>query len=274
MHNNTSMWKRLGLRSAALLLCAVAVARAQVATPQSEPVRDNSFLVEEAFNQPAGVVQHVLVLEAPTKGGLSFTLGEEWPIRGMRHQFSFSVPVQRPAIGGLTGVGDVGLHYRYQLLGVSGGRTYLAPRMSVLLPTGDEALGTGAGGATIEALAPLTLEFSRVSFNANLGGSLTPRARDGSGIVAATNTITAGGSAMWATTRTFNLLLEALWNRETTVAGLAERGFTVSSGFRWAQDFAGGTQLVRGVAYSITRGSDATTRAVILYLSIEHAFSR
>lgn len=276
MVNNTNAWVRPGCRAAALLLLAGTIAGAQSTTPAPEPVRDNSFLVEEAFNQPAGVVQHVALLDAPSQGGMSLTVGEEWPLGGMRHQFSYSIPLQRAAVGGLTGLGDVGVHYRYQLAGLSGGRTYLAPRVSVYLPTGDEALGMGAGGTTLEALAPLTLELSRVSFNGNLGGSVTPKARDGSGNVAATSAITAGASVMWAATRSFNLLLETLWTRETIVVGpsqvVPERELTVSSGFRWAQDFAGNVQLVRGAAYTITRGPDGTSRGGVLYISIEHSF--
>ena len=278
MHNKTNLWVRCGARAAAIILFSAASLDAQASTPAPEPVRDNSFLVEEAFNQPAGVVQHVALVDAPSKGGLSFTLGEEWPIRGMRHQLSYSIPVQRAAIGGLTGIGDIGIHYRYQLAGIAGGRRFLAPRLSVYLPSGDEALGMGAGGTTFEALAPLTLELRKVSFNGNLGGSITPRARDGAGNVAGTSSITAGVSLMWVATRTFNLLLETLWSRETTVVGPAqvfpERELTVSPGFRWAQDFGGDVQLVRGAALSITRGPEGITRAAVFYLSIEHPFSR
>ena len=281
MSTNANLWVRLGARATLILLCAHRIVSAQHSpAPDSlpEPVRDNSFLVEEAFNQPAGVVQHVLVLDAPNKGGMSLTFGEEWPIRGMRHQFSYSIPVQRAAIGGLTGIGDVGVHYRYQLLGMSGGATYLAPRLTVLLPTGDASLGMGAGGTTFEALVPLTLERRALSFNANLGGSITPRARDGAGNVAGASSLAAGGSVMWATTRTFNLLLETMWSRETSVVGpsqvLPQEEFTISPGFRWAQDFAGDVQLVRGVALSLTHGPDGTTRAALFYLSIEHPFTR
>ena len=42
-------------------------------------VQDNSFLIEEAYNQEAGVVQHILNLQRADRDWfLSFT--QEWPV--------------------------------------------------------------------------------------------------------------------------------------------------------------------------------------------------
>jgi hypothetical protein len=41
--------------------------------------------------------------------------------------------------------GDIALNYRYELRGADE-RVALAPRLSVLLPTGDETKGLGGGG--------------------------------------------------------------------------------------------------------------------------------
>ena len=105
-------------RAAALQLVLAALqwepARAQ------EPIADNSFLIEEAYNQEAGVVQHIGTFARPDGGGAwdaSFT--QEWPLLGMRHQISYTVPVAYEEGPG-AGLGDVGLNYRYQLVGVSG----------------------------------------------------------------------------------------------------------------------------------------------------------
>lgn len=35
---------------------------------QDVPIADNSFLIEEAYNQEAGVVQHISTFEMPTRG--------------------------------------------------------------------------------------------------------------------------------------------------------------------------------------------------------------
>lgn len=71
---------------------------AEVSRP-SEGIQDNSFLVEEAYNQEAGVVQHILNI-SPDVGrnnnpgerewALNFT--QEWPVFSQTHQFSYTVP--------------------------------------------------------------------------------------------------------------------------------------------------------------------------------------
>ncbi|MGH7645292.1 MAG: transporter, partial [Gemmatimonadales bacterium] len=117
-------------------------ALAPPATAQ-QPIRDNSFLLEEAYNQEAGVVQHISAFLAPRDGGeWLYTLTQEWPLGGARHQLSFTLPVQH--LSGLTRVADIALNYRYQLVG-PGGRTAVAPRLSVFLPTGDHEQRIGAG---------------------------------------------------------------------------------------------------------------------------------
>ena len=53
-------------------------------------LQDNSFLIEEAYNQEAGVVQHVGSLPpAEPRLGVSPST-EEWPIRSQTHQFSYT----------------------------------------------------------------------------------------------------------------------------------------------------------------------------------------
>ena len=60
--------------------------------PLAKGIQDNSFLVEEAYNQEPGVVQHILNLLVTSKAGQkesspSFT--QEWPIFSQQHQFSY-----------------------------------------------------------------------------------------------------------------------------------------------------------------------------------------
>ena len=62
--------------------------------PRPAHIADNSFLVEEAYNQESGVVQHVSTFSRPDGGGAwDFAFTQEWPFRGMRHQLSYTVPV-------------------------------------------------------------------------------------------------------------------------------------------------------------------------------------
>ena len=52
-------------------------------------VQDNSFLIEEAYNQEAGVVQHIFNLRRQGHDW-SFAFTQEWPVGSQTHQFSYS----------------------------------------------------------------------------------------------------------------------------------------------------------------------------------------
>ena len=72
-----------------------------------EPIADNSFLIEEAYNQEAGVVQHISTFVRPDGGGAwAYSFTQEWPFPGMRHQLSYTIPVLHDRARG-TGLGDI-----------------------------------------------------------------------------------------------------------------------------------------------------------------------
>lgn len=54
-------------------------------------IQDNSFLIEEAYNQEAGVVQHINNLRRQGRDW-SYTFIQEWPIGSQTHQFSYNIP--------------------------------------------------------------------------------------------------------------------------------------------------------------------------------------
>src|SRR5512143_1899109 len=105
------------LRALLLSACLLPSLRAQEA-PADPGIQDNSFLVEEAYNQEPGVVQHISTfLRDRQTGDWIYTFTQEWPVGGLAHQLSLTVPVQRLASspdGGRRGFGDVALNYRYQ----------------------------------------------------------------------------------------------------------------------------------------------------------------
>jgi hypothetical protein len=58
----------------------------------SAPIQDNSFLVEEAYNQEDGVVQHISSFERLTNShDWVYTQTDEWPLRSLRHQVSITL---------------------------------------------------------------------------------------------------------------------------------------------------------------------------------------
>lgn len=245
--------------------------------PAAAPIKDNSFLIEEAYNQEAGVVQHISTFTRPSSGGgWAFSFTQEWPVKGMKHQFSYTVPIINAAN---TGVGDVALNYRYQLVGLEGGKLAVAPRLSAVVPSGDEAKGMGTGAFGIQANLPVSIELSRAfTMHANAGATLTPSAKNAVGNEATTSSFAAGGSLIWLATSTFNVMLESVWTSSEAVVGadLTDRSSSavIAPGVRKAFNLSGGMQIVPGVAYVKGLGDNRAQKDWFFYLSIEHPFQR
>src|SRR5215813_3304499 len=111
-------------------LCVSAVSAQEPAKP--EPISDNSFLIEEAYNQEPGVVQHINTFMRTRGGDWLYTFTQEWPVKSMKHQLSFTVADQ--SLDRQHGIGDTAINYRYQLL--NGAKVAISPRVSLLIPTG------------------------------------------------------------------------------------------------------------------------------------------
>src|SRR5437773_2604871 len=110
-------------------------AAAQSAAPnaaQKWEIIDNSFLVEEAFNQEAGVFQNIFTWARSRDGSWDAAFTQEWPAPNMAHQFSYTLGFSHA--GSATGIGDVLLNYRYQLRAESARAPALSPRVSLILP--------------------------------------------------------------------------------------------------------------------------------------------
>ena len=221
-------------------------------------IADNSFLIEEAYNQEAGVVQHISTFSRP-EGGSAWDFGftQEWPFRGMQHQLSYTVPVLH-ADGSGTGLGDILLNYRYQLVGDGETPLHVAPRLSVILPTGSEDEGRGAGSVGLQTNLPVSYVLSdALAAHGNAGLTLEGESGDLDANL--------GASAIWRVHRSVNLMLETVWESSQDDVVL------LNPGVRWAFDFASGLQIVPGVAYTFALGADDAD-AIFLYLSFEHPF--
>ncbi len=102
---------------------------------------------------------------------------------GPTHQLSISVPFQHLDTDRASRLGDVFLNYRYQLTG--GGdedRVSIAPRVSVILPSGNDKAGSGTGGTGIELFFPVSvLATDRLAMHWNAGGNWIGNAKDPAG---------------------------------------------------------------------------------------------
>ena len=260
---------RLSILSFALLSTAAIGAQEAPA-----PIQDNSFLIEEAYNQESGVVQHILLFardRATRDWELAFT--QEWPLRSQNHQLSYTVPVVRA--GPERGLGDVAVNYRYRWL--AGERTESVIRLSALLPTGSSERGLGAGGPGVQANFPVSVEVGRsLAAHWNAGGSLIPSARAADGTRSSVRQLFAGASVIWLVHPALNLLAETIWSRDE----IPEPGGTRSSettltfvpGVRGAINLRSGAQIVPGVGLMLDGRDGARVSGLLLYLSFEHGF--
>ncbi|WP_257304935.1 transporter [Geothrix campi] len=263
------------------LLPALFLAASLTAQEKKEgPIQDNSFLVEEAYNQEAGVVQHISTFTRyqETKDWI-YTFTQEWPVGSIKHQLSFTLPWQRlgSSLDGKQAFGDVALNYRYQLLGDGNAKVAIAPRLSVLLPTGDEKQGYGRGATGVQVMFPVSWVLSdALVAHSNLGATRTPNAKNTLGEKATTQDYLLGQSFIWLANPRFNVMLEYVYanGQVVTGPGQTDRQSTsfISPGIRWAYNFPSGLQIVPGIAVPIGVGASRGEKAVFLYLSFEHPF--
>jgi hypothetical protein len=250
-----------------------------------EGIRDNSFFIEEAYNQEPGVVQHIFnglyaidKLDGPDDKGLALLFTQEWPVFSQKHQFSYTVPYAFLETGGQSdnGVGDVFLNYRYQAVFEEETLLALAPRFSLILPTGDVSENFGNDSLGYQWNLPFSRALGdRWYVHANAGLIFLPDAGDPEHDLLHYNI---GGSAIYALSPDFHLMLEwvGLWLEEHDSAGAGHHEFSslISPGARRAFNFENGSQLVVGLGVPIGLTGSAQDVGVFMYLSFEHAFMK
>jgi len=261
--------------SLAVSAALAALAVPSAARPAGGPIQDNSFLLEEAYNQEPGVIQHISTFSRPATGGAwQYTFTEEWPAGGLADQVSVTGAVQRAGRLRPPGMGDLALNYRRQVLGDGGAPVALAPRLSLLLPTGSAAGGRGAGGAGVQVNLPLSAALGRrFVTHVNLGGTVVPAGRTVEGAPARSWGWAFGQSLVWLLHPSVNLLVEALATGGETTAGGATVGattWTLNPGLRAALDLPGRLQVVAGLSAPVGVGPSRGERGLFLSLSFEH----
>jgi hypothetical protein len=263
--------------------CGLAVCCLLSATLAQEPpakaIQDNSFLVEEAYNQEPGVVQHIFNALYSRSGGdhaLDLAFTQEWPLFSQRHQISYTVPYGFVEPNGEwnKGVGDVLLNYRLQALFENGHTPAFAPRVSLILPTGDSDKGFGndAFGGQINLPVSKVLN-DRWTVHANVGATILADV-NGHDLTSCN----VGASAIYAVTPDLNLMIECVGNfdEEMNDLGGTDRTSSVvlSPGLRYAFNYQNDAQMVIGMAAPVGVTSDAPDYGVFFYFSFEHAFMR
>ena len=234
-----------------VLLIVASPLMAQTASEDLKGFADNSFLLEEAYNQDPRVVQHISVFERDTDGDeWEFSFAQEWPLHGLKHQISYEIPVSGD---GETSLGDITINYRYQLLGDGDADLAISPRLSVILPTSGDDSETA-----FEVMLPVSRVLSpRVITHTNIGGVLGNE-----------KMLELGQSIVYAPSSRAHVMLEAFYTRPEN----GDASFIVSPGVRWVYNRPSGLQIVPGIGLPIGVGPSSGSKSILLYLSFEHPF--
>jgi hypothetical protein len=251
-------------------------------------IEDNSFLIEEAFNQENGVVQFISTCYFAkfNKGDMAYSLTHEIPLKGVKHQISytlnyFMLPSQ---LAGLHGLGDLLVNYRYEVAGKDNW-ALLAPRLSLIVPTGDVSrnLGSGAWGGQLN-LPVSKLLSKRLVTHYNAGFTFLHQARHNfpvndtklTSIRRNLTYINAGASVIWMPAEKLHLMLEYLsnLNDEFDDSGEVVRAhqMVVNPGLRYAFD-VGISQIVPGISLPVAIQEGQGDVGMFFYLSIEPNFN-
>ena len=270
------------------------------AKKEPKHIRDNAFLVEEAFNQEPGQVQHIFNWtnywdRTPRGRTRDFTWNYtmELPLGSQAHQFSFTTQFlsafERPNEGPAArqgGIGDTFLNYRYQLL-ADDDFLWIAPRFSLIVPTGDERFGLGTGRVGYQFNLPISRYGDRFDFHFNAGYTHVPNVSafliSESGFPERSprhdlSSYNLGASAYWKPKTNLNFFVEALALRNQIID---DRGFLgrttqvfVNPGLRYAICQFEEVEWVVGVSVPVGLTRDTPDIGVFFYMSIEHAFRK
>ena len=242
-------------------------------------IQDNSYFIEEAFNQEDRVVQHIFHLqyfEKPRRE-MEYSFTQEWPFWGSKHQLSYEIPY----LSGDTyqGVGDMMVNYRYQLFDKVDGIA-IAPRLSLIFPTGDKGKGLGVGVMGCEINLPVSKRLSEgFVLHANAGLWLFPNVRAvGSTGIQVKHTLSAywlGASGIWLLLPNMNLMLEYIRESASEIDENGDLAFSTmqifNPGVRLAVNYDN-LQIVPGISLPSRIGEARTVVGVYGYISFEHGF--
>ncbi len=255
-------------------------------TQFSDAIEDNSFFIEEAYNQEAGIVQHIsngTYFKSPQEDFV-FTFTQEWPIGSQKHQFSYTLPYVFLNSNTVHGFGDVLLNYRYQLSSGEDGIA-MSPRLSLMFPNSrfrNYDLGDWGLQFNLPISKRLNNEFIT---HINAGVTVFPQAfkqgyttsegpyqEDGKALLYFYNI---GASLIYLADINYNFMLEIAENisSDFDLNGEIkyENELIISPGFRYAID-VNSLQIVPGIAVPFRITENETNAGFFLYLSLEGPF--
>lgn len=250
-----------------VLSCALCLSQTPL---YAEAIEDNSFLVEEAYNQEPGVVQFIQTYQKDKSGDAFYSLTVEVPAPNETHQISFMIPYAHlDAAPAVNGIGDVGLNYRYQLF--SNDTVAIAPRLSLLLPTGDDKKGLGTGVLGYQTNWAVSVKVNpSLALHVNIGATFLPGVDNGMDEVDLYGNNSAL-SLIWLVNDNFNFLVEFVQSSMGVPDGTGvavESSAIINPGFRYAVNFSS-SQLVLGASIPTPALYSKGEASYMAYLSYE-----
>ncbi len=244
-------------------------------------IEDNSFLIEESYNQEDRVVQHISNIyyrTFPSKDVI-FSFTQEWPVIKYKHQLSYTIPYSFIDRNSLRGIGDILINYRYQLF-YKENWVCFSPRLSLILPTGNYMKGLGYDVPGVQINLPFSKRLSDfwvVHFNA--GYTLLPQAKvslpENGSFRKTLSFYNLGGSVIWLVGTNFNFMFECVENLNSIISsgGVIEHSSEtiVNPGVRVAMNI-GDLQIVPGISMPILLSGSDINPWFLFYLSFEHPF--
>lgn len=235
-----------------------------------ERIEDNSFLMEEAYNQEPGVIQHISSFQFMSNKTWLYTFTDEWPAGGRKHQLSATVPFGKSEASGL---GDIQLNYRYQALYRD--RLAFSPRFTLIIPSGNYKKGLGDGAFGYQINLPVSYLLSTIFVtHYNLGLTIIPNAKNPDGSKFHQTIINYGLSFIQFFRKNFNFMFETIgstsFTKDDNTKAKISNSVIINPGFRYAINFKSGLQIVPGLAVPIGLAALEGEWGVFGYLSFEH----
>ena len=217
-------------------------------------IEDNSFLLEEAYNQKKDEYQFIHYYQSSKEGEQEYFFQLEAPLTHETHQLSFDFSYLRPSEIPEFTVSDTQLNYRYQAMKIN--EHMLTERLTLVIPTGSERYDSGSGEYAFSFMQSATFPLGERYMNHwNLGATIYPHATTG---------ITAGTSIVYLYKDDLNFLAETLIETDHE----SDTSFYLNPGFRFALDGEKG-QLVPGIAFPFQYTENKIFPGVFVYLSVE-----
>lgn len=242
-------------------------------------IEDNSMFIEEAYNQEERVVQHIsnLVLMPVGEKNIYYSFTQEWPAFGLKHQLSYTLQLYSISKADISGFGDLFINYRYQILYKQNFVT-CAPRLSVIIPTGNHAERLGEGSWGLQFNLPISKRWCNQFINHfNLGTTFYYKVKQQEvGFNHSLTSYFAGLSSIWLLSDKFNLMLEYMSYFVANPAVNNKVSYSneniIAPAFRYAIDLKK-LQIVPGISvpFSVSK-NDGTQVGLFFYLSFEHPY--